>query len=350
MDKYVEDLLEVYTLARQNLIKSITTKKAKGNLVTYQQELLKQVDVEIKKLNQYLADWVNGNIPEQYMLGANGVNEYLRNIGAETISVSQFAQLHKRAIATLVVNTQDSLITANNYVGRQMKDAIRQATLEAIQQKLITGQTVKDAKNDIVNRLITTNADGVKMSNGRVMNLQSYAEMVARTTTREATNRGILNQMTESGRDLVKMSSHKSSCKICAPLEGRVYSISGKSSKYPPLKKAYRGPYANIHPNCRHVLVPYIPELADDEKGDLEFSNRSFDTDPRSQASIDRYNSEQKEKSNRLRDRRQWERYKMLLPQDTPNTLSGFRRMKKANNERFQELQNLYRNIRMSST
>jgi len=145
------------------------------------------------------------------------------------------------------------------------------------------------------------------------------------------------------------MSSHNSSCKICAPLEGRVYSISGNNKEFPPLNKAYSGTHMNIHPNCRHVLVPYIESLADDPQKDKEFSNKPFNVDPRSQKDIDNYNNSQKYKAELNRDRKQWQKYKMVMPNETPKTLSGFRTSKKSNSENFQKLQSNYRSIRYNS-
>ncbi len=70
--------------------------------------------------------------------------------------------------------------------------------------------------------------------------------------------------------------------------------------------------------------MPYVEELADDPEKDREFSNRPFDIDPRSKKQIDQYNKVQKKKRQLRADRRQWQRYKMVLPNDTPRTFSGF--------------------------
>lgn len=71
-------------------------------------------------------------------------------------------------------------------------------------------------------------------------------------------------------QDLYEISSHGTTCAICAPLEGRVYSKSGNDPDFPPLASAFgkvdsNGPdsltnsYLNIHPNCLHVLTPWTP-------------------------------------------------------------------------------------------
>jgi hypothetical protein len=105
---------------------------------------------------------------------------------------------------------------------------------------------------------------------GKAMNLDAYASTVARTTTREATNKGSLQAVQDVGGDLVKISQHFSSCPVCAVYEGRVYSISGKSKEYPPLDEAFSGGYSTIHPNC---FVSGTPILA---RGVISHSNRYY--------------------------------------------------------------------------
>ena len=245
----------------------------------------------------------------------------------------------------LVANTLDDFNEAIGFVGRTVRDNIRQVGLEMVANKIATGQTVREVKKAIINKLIDEGVGGVVTKNGRTINLASYAETVARSTTREATNTATLNQLKDSGYDLVKISSHASKCGICAVYEGRVYSMSGNDSRFPKLSIAFSGVHMNIHPNCRHVLVPYIPAFNDVNK-DIEYSNRPFNVDPRNKQQIEAYNNIEKQKQQLRNDRRQWERYRLALPDDTPKTLSTFRQMKKANSQRYQELLSDYKSLR----
>jgi hypothetical protein len=343
---YIKSLTTTYANARQQLFNSIATKRAKGNSIRYQQQVLRQIDNEILKLNEFVKDWANDTLPKQYIKGAKDAIKGMKDLGEIIPEYAEFAKLHTKAISVIVQNVSEDLVTANNFVGRSIKDIVRAETNKAIAQKLSVGETVKQAQKNIQNALVDNGYKYISTKNGRRLNLESYAETVARSTTREATNLGTINQLTESGRDLVKMSSHASSCQICAPLEGRVYSISGDSKEYPKLSVAYSGVHANIHPNCRHVIMPYIPALADNAEADKIYSNRPFDVDPRTQSEIDTYNKQQKEKQELNRDKRQWERYQMAMPDKAPKTLSAFRKMKKANSEKFQKLQSDYKSIR----
>ncbi len=103
---------------------------------------------------------------------------------------------------------------------------------------------------------------------GRNWNLHTYGSMVLRTTSRQAEVLAVLTQDPE--QDLYQISAHGSTCKLCASLEGRVYSKSGQDPDFPPLAAAFgkmdkAGPdtlensWLNIHPNCLHQLLAWTP-------------------------------------------------------------------------------------------
>lgn len=340
-------LIDIYRRAQQELILIIAEKEARGNVTYYRRAILKQVNEELQKLDKQAREWAGEVIAKHYQKGIDEAMKSLKKSGIDidTVEPDSFAQIHKAAIEILAQNCFDQLHDANAFVGRMIDDTVRQASIEAAAQKFATGSTVKEMKKLLIQKLIEEGINGIKDKRGRMISLDAYAETVARSTTREATNKAVLNQVSAIGYDLVQMSRHSPTCPICAPLQGRVYSISGRDPRFPPLTKAYSGPYANIHPNCRHVLTPYIPELAHDLQSDIEFSNRPFDIDPRSQRQIEAYNNAQKKKAKLRNDRNQWARYRLALPNDTPKTFSAFRRMKMANSEKWQALQSDYRKI-----
>jgi hypothetical protein len=60
----------------------------------------------------------------------------------------------------------------------------------------------------------------------------------------------------ELDEDLVIVSNHPDECPLCRPYEGKIYSLSGTSEKYPPLSVAKQG--GLFHPNCGHVATMYV--------------------------------------------------------------------------------------------
>lgn len=339
------DLIRIYQDAYREILERLATKEAKGNVTGYERALLADVTRILTELDADTRDWIEQELPLIYQ---GGQAEAIRQLGQAGVDVSRLqvslAGINQQAVSILAANLYGDLSDANQLVGRQVNDLFRQAGIEAITTKVSTGQTVKEAQRNLRQRLAAQGITGFTDSKGRQWRLDSYAEMVARTTTAEATNRGTLTQLSELGYDLVKITEHYPTCEICAPFQGRVYSISGKDERYPKLfGTAFGVAYATIHPNCGHSTVPYIEALADDPSGDRERSNAPFDSDPRSERERQAYFAGQSRKRQARADRMQFDRYRALLPNDTPATFSGFRRMKQANSERYQELQSLYR-------
>lgn len=93
-----------------------------------------------------------------------------------------------------------------------------------------------------------TGKDGV----ARNYNLKSYSELVARTQMRQSQTEAVKKSCAEYDNDLVEIPPHSDPCPLCAPRQGKVYSISGKHPDYPELPDG--GP--PWHPNCEDVANP----------------------------------------------------------------------------------------------
>lgn len=327
-------LRETYEKAQIKLLDIIAKQEARGNVTTYRKAILAQTNTELKILDDFAVKWAKDNVTKAYTQSVEDVYTAYR---AAHISVPVIAA-NQRVIKSLSENASGQLLDAHRFVGRMIDDNIRKAGIEAITEKVSTGSTVKEVKKILIQKLTDKGIMAIKDKAGRNIKLEVYAETVARTTTREATNKGTMQQLQDMGEDLVQMSNHSSSCSLCASYEGRVYSISGKSKEYPALDIPFSGDYANIHPNCGHSLTPYIKQFDDNASNTKAFSNRSFDVNPQSKAQIDSYNKGQKIKADRRNDRNEYEEAKLLVPDQVPKTFSGFRAMKKANNENYKTL------------
>lgn len=343
--KEIEKLIEIYSRAKQRILLTINQKKAKGNSTFYQRSLLTQINGFLKELNKEVRVWSSRNIPKFYEEKLRELNEYVRDNDIPVIQTS-FSKIHKPAIETIVSNFNNDLTDANNFVGRKINDKFKEIGLETTAEKFAVGMGVKEQKNLIIEELLKNGIIGFTDKAGRNWQVDSYAAMVANTTYAEAVNRATVNQLTAWDIDLVKVSENQSACPVCAVYEGRVFSISGKDKRFPALNVAYKGDNLNLHPNCYHTLLPYIQGLADDLKSDIEFSNRSFDVDERSQKKIDLYNKVQSEKRELRTDKKQYEDYRLTLGNNAPKSFSGFRRMKQSNSQNWQDLQEEYKTAR----
>jgi hypothetical protein len=340
------DLIKVYTEAQQRLIKVIGQKHSRKSNVMYERRILAQTNDTLKQLITDSRLWTNSNVPRQYKKAVNKAVSDYKAMGVKIEGFEAFSDIHNKEIDTLIRNTNNDFVTSTNFVGRSIRDNVRQISLDSITQSRITGRSVRQTREDLIQSFIDNNVTSMRTKNGRRINLDSYASMVARSTMTEVANQGVMKHLEANGKDLVIMSSHATTCPVCAPLQGRVYSISGNSKEYPPLDTAFTGVHANIHPNCRHVLRPYEPTKDTNRTRTKEFSNRPFDIDPRSNSQRINYDREQRNNRKRNADKKQWERYKIVMPSDTPKTLNGFRKSKKANSKKYQALKSQYASLR----
>ena len=140
------------------------------------------------------------------------------------------------------------------------------------------------------------------------------------------------------------MTEHYPTCEACAVLQGRVYSISGRDKRFPPLSRAFPSGYRNVHPNCRHVMTYWIEEMQSPEeiRAALARSNAPF-TDNRSDEEIALYSKQQADSRRMRADRSQFERYRQRLGEDAPKSFHTFRRIKNADGQKWKEMQSLYR-------
>jgi hypothetical protein len=331
LPKNILELRKRYQAAQARLIEIISQQEARGNVTAYRKALLANIEAELRALDLYAAEWLKNTIPPEYTGSLAGVFTYVNKAVPPSVVARSID-----AVEIILDNALHDLTDAHRFVGRRVKDTLRKAGLDAVAQSLSIGDTVKQTKANMLNIMTDRGITAVRDSRGYAIPLDSYAEMVARTTTREATNQGTLQGCEEIGNDLVQITSHASACPVCAPLEGRVYSISGNDSRYPALSIAFPSGFHTLHPNCRHSIVPYIEKYDDNADATRANSNQPFDVDPRTQAQIDRYNAEQRVKASRRSDRNEWEQYRTLP--DAPKTFSGFRAMKRANSEKYQNI------------
>ena len=247
--------MKLYEDAEQRLIQIITRKTVKGQVTDFYASLLKQVQQELLLVQLASARLSKDMVKDLYLEAYEKANRALQM----DISDS-FASLHTDAINILTENLVNNFAEVNNMVGRQIEDTLRDIGLTKASTKFATGQTIKEMQKELKVKLVDEGIGGILAKNGRVIPYKTYANLLARSIVAETQNTSTMNVAKEYDHDLVKMSYHRTSCPVCAKYEGKIYSLSGKSDKYPYLKtiEGFRKGYNNIHPNCRHRVGVYV--------------------------------------------------------------------------------------------
>lgn len=348
MDEQTEALIAIYRAAYIELLQMIAAVESQGRIATWQRATLADIAQLLRNLDVTAREWIEQQFALAYLNGQTEAIRALVTLGAvpQGAVTAQLTGVHLSAVETLARQLFADLTDAHGVVGRRVDDLFRQAGVDAVTRKVTTGQLSKQAQASLRRTLADSGITAFTDARGRQWRLDTYAEMVIRSTTREATNLGRLTQQSQLGHDLVRMTVHHPTCPICAVYQGRVYSISGNDPRYPALYQTVLSHgYHTVHPNCGHSFAPYVEALASSPAADREASNEPFDVDPRTEAQREAYAAGQEDKRRRREDRYQWERFQAVLPNDTP-PFSAFRSMKGADSERWHELQELYREVR----
>lgn len=94
---------------------------------------------------------------------------------------------------------------------------------------------------------------------GRKWQPEGYVNMVMRTQVSNTANGSQMAHIDDYGIDLIEVSSHSGSRQKCEKDQGKIYSKSGKSKKYPPFSQtSYGQPDGLLGINCGHSIYPYI--------------------------------------------------------------------------------------------
>lgn len=348
-------LIGIYREAQARLAEIITGNYGAGTR-TYYNSVLKQLERLMKQLEAETGQYISTEIPRQYKKALDDTYAYFKRNNLQMKRPDMFSHIHSDAVSELANEMRYHINQGISIAGRRVmryldtaKDnALRQAGLRSAALKAAAGQTVADMQKDLMQRLANDGFLTVQYGTGKrayQVGLDSYAAMVARSTTREAGNLARENQLAENGYDLMMMTEHYPTCEACAVLQGRVYSISGRDKRFPPLSRAFPSGYRNVHPNCRHVMTYWIEEMQSPEeiRAALARSNAPF-TDNRSDEEIALYSKQQADSRRMRADRSQFERYRQRLGEDAPKSFHTFRRIKNADGQKWKEMQEKYRN------
>lgn len=341
-----------------------------GNVDYHAVAALERVQAILKNMENECWEYVPKMIEKQFYVRvpeARRIEEPVsKHVSGYANAVALTAEQYG-IIDSLVSNLMGEIVESENtvmktlesaLVGRRENDIFRRTGLNAVANMQARGTSIKNAANEMYNQLIKEGVTAFVDKAGRRWGLHAYCTMATRTTSRQSEVLAVLTA--DDRQDLYEISSHGTTCAICAPLEGRVYSKSGNDPDFPPLASAFgkvdpNGPdsltnsYLNIHPNCLHVLTPWTPMgLTEEEvqkvKDFSSFKKNPPTKDPRTQAQIEAYRKKQTARAKWLRDYRQWEKYRIALGDKVPKTFETFRKHKLADDEKYKKWEYLYRN------
>ena len=219
-----ERLTMLYGDAQSRIIAALASATARGNDTAHLQSVREQIAAILADLRDANAQWASEAVPNMYAAGAG-------------LASGGFAGIHEQAAQILAENAYAQFDTIANVIGRQTDDYLRAIALDAITGPVFGAGTTNTAKSDIFTRLvqsgegvIRTRADdstylGFQVStDGKWWDMQTYAEMSARTTLADTMRAGSMLRMGEAGIDSFVVIGGADPCEDCqAVIDGGPY-------------------------------------------------------------------------------------------------------------------------------
>lgn len=347
-------LRNLFLRTEQELIREITRKRAAGHVEYAEVAALDRV----QKILQNMVDTSWSYVPVMiekifYHSDKDAAGYANARSMTGTYSVTQIALMEHLAnnlqgelveMAGTAKRSVESVFT----IARLENDPYRKLTLEQILRQEAAGKPWIRTSEDLIKEMETNGITGFIDKAGRRWSMQAYGNMAVRTTARQAEVAALLSS---DEYDLWQITKVGTTCPVCAPLEGRVYSKSGTNPDYPPLTVAFgkvdpagaddlSNTYLNIHPNCLHALVKYttIGKSAERIQKDKDFSSiekNPLSRDPRTNKQIAAYREKEKNRQQLLRDMKQHKEYRAILGNDIPKDFAKFRNLKYNDPERW---------------
>lgn len=268
-DAEINRLVKFYEQAEREILDRLNRALLRGNKTEYLAQMKKNIEAILQQLREGNRTWCSEAIPRVYSQGLYSADAMLKDAG---VSIKAgFGAIHQQAAQVLAENTFQRLEDVVQVIGRQVNDIYRELALENVRGTVVGYDTWKQTARRFREQLAERGVTGFKDRSGRMWNMRTYTEMHARTVCMEAHLQGTANRLVEQGHDLIKVSTHRGSCPLCEPWQGKVLSITGKTKGYPTLEEAKAAKL--FHPRCRHAYGLYIAELnlsPEEEKNYIE--------------------------------------------------------------------------------
>ncbi|MFB4472149.1 phage minor capsid protein [Oceanobacillus caeni] len=268
LDKTANRLIQDYQQTYLYILSRLEYQIENGLSEQHSRAILREIQLELMRLDEQAYKWSNEVLPEYYYLTFGEIDRDVAKLRGLNVIQGQQAVIHKKAIEVASKSLYTDLARNTQYMSQQAKQIIRVNGKELISRQVISGESQRKTKRDLIKALKTDGVTSFIDAGKKNWTIENYSSMAIRTKSRLIHNEGLENRLSEyreiypnsENFDLIQISSHGSNC-WCGLYEGTVWSISGNHPDYPSVDQLPNYPYKSFHPNCKHVWKPYIIEL-----------------------------------------------------------------------------------------
>lgn len=376
-EKELQRLIQIFLKAETDIINEIGRLRSSGLADYSAVAALERVQAILRQLESdawtYVPQMVEKQFytahPEARRVPGESITKHIRAYNNAAALTAEQHAIVDQLVANLMGEITDASVTVmatvqSALIGRIEPDVYRRVGLEQVALRQATGQGVYKQLPAFVEALRREGVTAFVDKAGRHWSLHTYGSMVSRTTSRQAEVLAVLTADPE--QDLYQISRHGTTCALCAPYEGRVYSKSGNDPDFPPLADAFgkvdpNGPnsltntYLNLHPNCWHSVYPWTPMGRSEEEIQKikNFSNPAknpYSVDPRTKKQIEAYRAKEQARRRWLESYKAWQRYRLTLGDKVPKTFATFQKHRAADDDKWKTWRKLYREANAESS
>lgn len=260
----LDEMFMVYVAAEQEMLAKVAARVKKGVMIPGWNEqkladvrgMRKELEDSLAKIHAKSAPGAASAVISSYLKGINSVEKDLKmpKTTLRTLSIPYHIQ-------RLILESNEILKGASVQILRSTMDSYRSIVADSTAMMLTGVETRLQATQRALDIFASRGITGFVDKAGRNWDMTSYTEMAIRTTSARAALQGHIDRSTELDHDLMMVSSFGRTCPICAPWEGVVLSISGKTPNYRSLDEAKAS--GLFHPNCKHTLLAYFPDITE---------------------------------------------------------------------------------------
>lgn len=287
----VDELVKLYRDAAARLREEVLhpqgrTQSARDFKAGRAAQQLAQIDRILASLKQNAAGWIGTNLPQVFVDGITRANQQARDAGVlppDSPIQGSFSLVNEGTVEIFAKDIYHDLGGAADSMGQQAKRVLRETRQQDLDERdvdrILAGGVIEGKPTQAIRQLrdalraVAGDVVTVIDKNGHPIQFETgyYASMVARTKTRQATVKARHQRLEGLGLDLVSIVGRVSRY-FCTAYLGQVFSLSGRSDKYPALASLPSGG-PPFHPNCSKSTRPFIEGLAsekqlDDAEGD----------------------------------------------------------------------------------
>ena len=247
-------------------------------LKRYQRENKKIIDGYTKGLDKNVSIHLKRELNKGSINAIKLHNKALgTNLKPSRLMNHSFFKTNDRKVNNLIKVVNNDLDKANASALRMVNDQYRQIIHKSVFFSSNGVMTEKQAIDMATKDFLSSGINCIEYKNGRRVNIASYSQMAVRTASLRAQLMGEGDFRKSIGRTLVKVTSHNGACELCTGWQGKilvddVYSGGEPDGEHILLSEAMEQGF--LHPNCRHGLMTYYPEIEgikyDEPETDIE--------------------------------------------------------------------------------